>query len=482
MRTRTFLVLLATTVVGFVVTFSFLVLQELRQRDFPADEVDVIATPLPAYTRAFHIASDAITVTSVTLTPIVPSSTPITQVALVASTEPTATPLATTLLSATNTLSRTPRPTATPLPTQTAPPTLVPTNTATITATTEPTKTLSRPATNTNSTDEPTPTNTFTLTPTRTQTSTATVTVSNTPTLEPTSTPQPTLTASPTTSATSPPTVTPSFTASATLTDTESPSSTPTLTPEPSETEVERTSETKTPTTVPSDTATPTELPPTEVPSATVVLIRRPTATPLMTATSGILPTPEQSRTPLPAQQTKIAEGITEEPCTRPLQWKIYTVQRGDNLSSVARNTASTVGILERMNCLFDSDSIQTGQQLFVPNPIIDTDADFELFECDNPASQITSPEIGEELEGIVEIVGSADDDDFWYYKLEVWQEDAGLRFITDGYSPIQSDVLGELDSESFANSDIVIRLSVVNQSGFVVEGSICDIPVVIIR
>ena len=478
MRTRTFLVLLATAVVGFVVTFSFLVLQELRQRDFPADEVDVIATPLPAYTRAFHIASDAITVTSVTLAPIVPSSTPITQVALVASTEPTATPLATTLPSATNTLSRTPRSTATPLPTQTVSPSLVPTDKAT----TAPTKTLSPSATNTNPTDEPTPTNTFTHTPTRTQTSTATVTVSNTPTLEPTSTPQSTLTASPTTSATSPPTVTPLFTASATLTDTESPSSTPTLTPEPSDTEVERTSETNTPTTVPSDTATPTELPPTEVPSATVVLIRRPTATPLMTATSGILPTPEQSRTPLPAQQTKIAEGITEEPCTRPLEWGIYTVQRGDNLSSVARSAGSTVGILERMNCLFDSDSIQTGQQLFVPNPIIDTDADFELFECDNPASQITSPEVGEELEGIIEIVGDADNDDFWYYKLEVWQEDAGLRFITDGYSPIQSDVLGGLDSDSFANSEIVIRLSVVNQSGFVVEGSICDIPVVIIR
>lgn len=61
------------------------------------------------------------------------------------------------------------------------------------------------------------------------------------------------------------------------------------------------------------------------------------------------------------------SNGGTVITCTIRTDWQIYTVVRGDTLSSLARRTNSTVNALANANCLNDPGAISVGQQLRVP-------------------------------------------------------------------------------------------------------------------
>jgi LysM repeat protein len=71
---------------------------------------------------------------------------------------------------------------------------------------------------------------------------------------------------------------------------------------------------------------------------------------------------------PAPATATATLPGVTPIPtvCGPPLGWRIYIVQRGDTLSSIARATGTTPEQLMLANCL-DTSRIYPGQRLFVP-------------------------------------------------------------------------------------------------------------------
>lgn len=65
---------------------------------------------------------------------------------------------------------------------------------------------------------------------------------------------------------------------------------------------------------------------------------------------------------PLPATATPAAPG-----CIPQTTWPVYTVARGDTLTSIANRTGSTVDVLVAANCLQNPNALNIGQPLHVP-------------------------------------------------------------------------------------------------------------------
>ncbi len=92
-------------------------------------------------------------------------------------------------------------------------------------------------------------------------------------------------------------------------------------------------------------TLTTPSLPATELPSVTETSI--PAATP---------PPP-----------TALPTTVVATACSYPAGWVVYVVQRGDTLSSLARQTGITTAALMQANCLSTS-TIYAGQRLYLPS------------------------------------------------------------------------------------------------------------------
>lgn len=265
------------------------------------------------------------------------------------------------------------------------------------------------------------------------------------------------------------------------------PSKTPARTPSPTDTN------TNTPTSTPTDTDTPTSTPtdtntPTATPTPTDTLT--PTATATWTllpgATSGILPTTEAPVT----QVAQSRETDTPAPCTQPPGWDVYIVQRGNTLFSIARAVKSTVAELKAVNCIQDGDLIVAGMALFVPQlptqpirtsvPVNQaTGMDLNPVGCADPRVQITSPVSSQRVSGVFEVYGTANPAAFWYYKLEVRPESTGVyNFYMDSESPVANGLLGQIDAEVFGDGLHWVRLTVVDNTGNIAPGGICDFPV----
>lgn len=104
-------------------------------------------------------------------------------------------------------------------------------------------------------------------------------------------------------------------------------------------------------------TLTPTYVP-TETPSATPTYTFTPTST--VTQTPSVTPTYTFTSTNTPTLSP------SPFPCMPQNTWPLYSVQRGDTLSYLARATNSTVDGLIQANCL-PNDTIYAGQWLYVP-------------------------------------------------------------------------------------------------------------------
>jgi LysM repeat protein len=65
-------------------------------------------------------------------------------------------------------------------------------------------------------------------------------------------------------------------------------------------------------------------------------------------------------------QRIYIPNVSPRQSCGRPSGWVAYLIQRGDTLSSIARQTGTTVAVLKQANCL-KSDRIYAGATLWVP-------------------------------------------------------------------------------------------------------------------
>jgi hypothetical protein len=329
---------------------------------------------------------------------------------------------------------------------------------------------------------------TETATPTDTATATDIPTETATPTDTATATDTPTETATPTDTATA--TDTPTETA--TPTDTATATDTPTETATPTDTATATDIPTETATPTDTATSTPTETP-TETPTATE------TATPTETATS--TPTETPTETPTPTVVPTIASDIlilptldvtptrTPSTCAQPEGWMTYTVQATETLYALSLAVGSTVDDLKYFNCIEDADIVLAGRVLFVPvaptQPITLPVPTEDIVEepikgCVNPEVNIFIPRAGETVTGVVDLLGSATRNNFYYYKIEVRREDTrDYVFYSDSYAPVVDNLLGKLNTTVFGAGAYYVRLSVVDRTNAIPEDAFCEVLLV---
>jgi len=99
---------------------------------------------------------------------------------------------------------------------------------------------------------------------------------------------------------------------------------------------------------------------------------------------------------------------------------------------------------------------------------------------CPNPKARITSPGMGAKVEGRVEIWGTADIDDFWYYKVEFAAGDSPLEwaYLGGGREPVSNSLLFVWDTSGLPAGSYTLRLTVVDRTGNYPQP--CDLVVVI--
>ena len=112
--------------------------------------------------------------------------------------------------------------------------------------------------------------------------------------------------------------------------------------------------------------------------------------------------------------------------------------------------------------------------------PILANIAVDELSEgCDSPIVHIVRPILGERVNGIFDVLGSATLHNFEYYKIEIRADNATTyNFYLRSEEPIADGKLGEIDTEIFGIGIFWIRLVVVDNTGNVPHNATCVIPV----
>jgi LysM repeat protein len=232
---------------------------------------------------------------------------------------------------------------------------------------------------------------------------------------------------------------------------------------------------TRTPSPVPpTNTATRT---PTRTPSPTPTLTR----TPRPTETSGIRPTP----TGILTQEAVAVPGS----CIKPTGWTTYVVRQGDTLLKIARAVGSSLFELQTANCLQDINNIFAGNIIFVPrtpvspinpNPVPNDTPVYAPIQpegCTDPNSVITNLQPGQTVSGVFSVIGTANQSDFWYYKLEVRPDFASVyNFYSRSETPVVNGQLGQIDQSIFGVGIHWIKLTVLGQSS---GATPCAIPVI---
>ncbi len=317
---------------------------------------------------------------------------------------------------------------------------------------------------------------------------------------------------------------------------TKAPSATPTDEPQPSATFTDRLQPSVTPTDKPRPSATPTDKPrpsatPTDrPPSATATDKPRPSATPAATETPVPTATPRPSQTPVPTATNTAAPTATLRPsatpaptqtaspppsstptptetptdpagavsgtrvfCIAPFGWRLYEVQAGETLASIARATGSVAFDLQVANCLGSATAVAPGDVIYVPRlpgePVqtavpgqATTDSalvgGLQAVGCGSPNAQITSPAAGARAAGQVAVTGTAAGAGFGYYLLEVRSEYVTVytQYLHSAV-PVNAGSLGVINSDVFPPGIYWIRLSVFDQGGGI-NNARCAVPV----
>ena len=259
---------------------------------------------------------------------------------------------------------------------------------------------------------------TFTATPTLTQAPTLTLTLTLTRTRTATHTPTLTVTHTPTATASATPTLTPTLTATFTRTFTPSATFTPSLTP------------------------TPTLFVPTVPPE-----LLAPTATPLSAA------------------------ALTEPPCVPRRDWTPYTVQAGETLFSLARRAQISLAELARANCISDPSRLVVGTVIYVPRPLSAPTAmallGVNIRNCDDPLRRIVNIAPDGALRGTFAIIGTAQHEDFQFYKIEIRADGSDLwQNIVTRSTPVEGGVLATFNTPLLPSGLYWLRLTVVDKTG----------------
>jgi LysM repeat protein len=148
-----------------------------------------------------------------------------------------------------------------------------------------------------------------------------------------------------------------------------------------------------------------------------------------------------------------------------------YVVRRGDTLAKIALRYRTSVSAIVVANNIANQNLIHVGQSLSIPpsktHPRGWHPGDFGD-ETDKPGCEhLTFPWQGASLSGIIRAKGTADHEEFGYYKLEYRRN--GLddwHYITGAENPVHNGGLGEWDTRTVENGPYTFRLVVVDRTG----------------
>jgi len=87
---------------------------------------------------------------------------------------------------------------------------------------------------------------------------------------------------------------------------------------------------------------------------------------------------------------------------------------------------------------------------------------------CSNPTATISSPSSGDQVQGLVEVRGSASIPNFAFYKIEIraGNSSANWQVITAGTEPKLEDLLGVWDTSLVINGVYLLQLVVTDTAG----------------
>jgi hypothetical protein len=125
------------------------------------------------------------------------------------------------------------------------------------------------------------------------------------------------------------------------------------------------------------------------------------------------------------------------------------------------------IWIIVRANNIANPNVIGVGQRLFIPRPTQPPPTPTPSPTNEPGCEHLTAPVQGTTLSGSVQVTGTADIEEFWYYKLEFRYE--GLdhwHYITGQHTPVENDVLGAWDTTILPDGDYYLRLVVVDLTG----------------
>lgn len=85
---------------------------------------------------------------------------------------------------------------------------------------------------------------------------------------------------------------------------------------------------------------------------------------------------------------------------------------------------------------------------------------------CADARSVISSPGEGQGVAGVVGVVGTATHENFASFKLEAGTPGQGLAFVGSGNTLVSGAPLGNVNTAAFPNGPLLIRLTVIDQTG----------------
>ncbi len=158
---------------------------------------------------------------------------------------------------------------------------------------------------------------------------------------------------------------------------------------------------------------------------------------------------------------------------------------------SLALATGSSLIDLRSGNCFEPIRGIFAGEQMILPRlpqpplatraPGLQRGAEAgEVLGCEDRLAQIAQPAPNAELDGIFAIIGSVRLPKGGRYHIALkpgWSEDYYRYWEAE--ESVSSDVLALMNTDIFGAGAQRLRLAVLDSGGEIIEGGICDIPII---
>ena len=215
--------------------------------------------------------------------------------------------------------------------------------------------------------------------------------------------------------------------------------------------------------------------PPTSTPLPTSTLL--PTSPPLPTTPSStvIIPTSTPTLEVIPTSPTPVPTVIT--PANTPTLKSTPTLMPTPTPSSTLKPTSTRAPTFTPV----PTTPIPTRPtSTYTPTPTHTlTPEDWVIPECPDPRACLTYPTVNAELKGRVEISGTANTDNFDYYKFEYRREGVSKWATLQTFQePVTDGLLGVWDTSTLSAGDYWFRLEVVREDG---NYKRCEVPVTIV-